>query len=66
MTVKIIDEIPDPKIVKQITCRNCGVRLEYVPNDVRERNGTDYDEGPNGEEWIDCPNCGKRVIIRVW
>lgn len=66
MAVKVIDPTPDPQIVKRISCRHCGARLEYTPNDVRRRDGKDYTGGADGEEWVDCPNCGKKAIIRSW
>lgn len=64
--VRIVCDEPDPAVVKKISCRGCGARLEYVPNDVRSRHGTDYGGGPDGAEWVDCPRCGKQVIIRSW
>jgi hypothetical protein len=66
MAVRIVDETPDPQIVKYVSCRNCGVRLEYVPNDVRSYHGTDISGGPDGLEWVDCPKCSGRAVIRSW
>lgn len=66
MSVKVIDKEPDPKVVKRVSCGNCGARLEYVPNDVKRRDGTDYGGGPDGAEWVDCPKCEKPAIIRTW
>lgn len=66
MAVKVIKVKPDPKVAKRIACSNCGATLEYTPNDVKERNGRDYSGGPDGEEYINCPNCRKRAIIRSW
>ena len=67
MAVRIIDAKPDPSAVKRVVHRSgCGATLEYVPNDVKTRNGTDYSGGPDGEEWIDCPNCNKKVILKSW
>ena len=66
MAIKIIDETPDPSVVKRIVCRNCGVKLEYTPNDVKTRNGTDYTGGADGDNYIDCPKCGKRAVINSW
>lgn len=66
MTVKVIKVKPGKKVVKRITCCHCGAKLEYVPNDVKERHGRDYGGGPDGEEWVDCPNCNKKAIIRSW
>lgn len=64
--VGIVDEGPDPSVVKQVVCRGCGAKLEYVPNDVKEQHGRDYSGGPDGCEWIDCPKCSKQVILRSW
>lgn len=64
--VRIIDEGPDPSVVKKVICKNCGAKLEYVPNDVKEYSGTDYGGGPDGHTWIDCPKCQKRVVLRSW
>lgn len=66
MAVKVISKWPDPKVVKHATCGGCGAQLEFVPNDVERREGTDYGGGPYGTEWVVCPDCGKEVIIRSW
>lgn len=66
MTVRVIDPTPHKSVVKEIVCKNCGVTLEYTPNDVKKRNGKDWSGGPDGEEWVDCPNCNKKAIIRSW
>jgi predicted RNA-binding Zn-ribbon protein involved in translation (DUF1610 family) len=64
--VKIIDELLDPEMAKRVSCHTCGAKLEYYPIDVKERHGTDYGGGPDGETWIDCPKCGKKVILTSW
>lgn len=66
MAVKVLSKKPAREVEKKITCHNCGARLSYVPNDVKVYSGTDYGGGPDGEEWINCPNCRKRVTIRSW
>jgi DNA-directed RNA polymerase subunit RPC12/RpoP len=66
MAVKVVSTEPDPSVVKYAVCRNCGVRLEYLPMDVKEHHGTDIGGGPDGHEWIDCPQCSKQVILRSW
>jgi hypothetical protein len=54
MTVKIIE---GP--AKQVTCRNCGVTLEYVPTDTEEgiRDGEAY-------RFIMCPHCNAVVVVK--
>lgn len=65
--VTIINETPDPKVVKQIVCRGCGVKLEYVPNDVILLwSGKDYSGGSDGAKGFKCPKCGKNVITERW
>ena len=66
MTVRIIEEKPDPSVVKTIVCRNCGAKLEYTPNDVKIYHGHDYSGGSSGSEWLDCPNCLKPFMTRSW
>jgi len=66
MTVKVLSRKPAKEVRKRITCRGCGARLEYVPNDVQTRSGTDYGGGPDGAEYIICPDCQSRVTIRSW
>ncbi len=60
--VKIIGTAPE--VFKQCTCKNCVTRLEYTPSDVRSYHGS-YPL-PDGKEWINCPCCGKEVILRSW
>jgi predicted RNA-binding Zn-ribbon protein involved in translation (DUF1610 family) len=56
----------DPKVTKQVTCRNCGSILEYTPSEIKHYHGKDYSGGSDGREWIDCPKCGKAVVLRSW
>jgi DNA-directed RNA polymerase subunit RPC12/RpoP len=56
----------DEKQKKRVTCRGCSAIIEYVANEVKRRDGTDISGGPDGEEWVRCPNCGGRAIIRSW
>lgn len=50
----------------RITCRACAAIIQYLPGDVQRYSGTDYGGGPDGREWIVCPNCTTPVIIRSW
>jgi len=54
----------DPRAVKRVTCKNCGAILEYTKAEVREHHGTDYGGGPDGFEYIKCPQCTARVVLR--
>lgn len=56
----------DPAQKHRITCTGCASILEYTKSEVKEYHGTDYSGGSDGQEWIDCPKCGKKVIIRSW
>lgn len=61
--VKIVDMIPDPSVVKQKVCYNCGVKLEYTPNDIRKRKSKDYTGIVDIDKVIDCPNCNMEVRV---
>jgi len=62
--VKIVGR--DERAVKRVTCDDCAAILEYTQNEVKEYHGTDYSGGSDGCEWVDCPNCSGRAIIRSW
>jgi len=64
MAVKVIDPGPDRSIVKEALCMGCGAKLEYVPNDVKEKSCSDYDGGTYTHRWIDCPQCSKQVTVK--
>lgn len=63
MAIKVVDPEPDPKVVRNVTCRECGSRLEYLPIDVQKRDYKDYDGGSDTYYWIDCPTCRKQVTV---
>ena len=56
----------DPAAVKRVTCRGCASILEYTTSEVQEYHGTDYSGGSDGMEWVVCPNCGGKAVIRSW
>lgn len=66
MAIKIIDERPAKSVVKRRICKNCGVKLEYTPNDIKEYHGTDIGGGPDGRTWIDCPKCENEIVLTSW
>lgn len=52
--------------VKRMTCKGCAAILEYTPSEVKRIDGHDYSGGSDGIEYVDCPNCGNRAVIRSW
>lgn len=65
MAIKVIDEGPDPSVVKRTVCRNCGAKLEYVPMDVQHRTYKDYDGCSDEYHWIECPKCKEEVMVKA-
>ena len=63
---RVIDPKPQEGVEKQIDCTGCGARIAYVPNDIKEYHGTDISGGPDGREWVVCPNCGHDITTRSW
>lgn len=62
MTIKIIDPTPAKEVIKEVICKNCGVKLSYVPNDVKAYVPTsDWGDCYN---YIKCPNCNKQVKVK--
>ena len=62
--VKIIGTAQE--VFKQCTCRNCAAKLEYTLADGKSYAGRDYSGGAYRKVYIDCPCCGKEVILRSW
>lgn len=63
--IRIIEEKPDPSVVKQILCRNCGVKLEYLPIDVQSYTASDYGGGSDTYYYIKCPKCNNTVYVKA-
>jgi len=61
--VQIVDPTPDPSVVKYAVCKNCGVKLSYVPADVEQDYTADYTGGREYYEYIVCPNCSQHVHV---
>lgn len=51
---------------KRTSCKHCLAILEYEPRDVQSQHGTDIGGGPDGSEFITCPECKHRVVLRTW
>lgn len=64
MTIKIVDEGPDPSVVKEVVCRNCGVKLSYTPNDVKLKVYRDYDGGSDSYKYIKCLKCNNTIVLK--
>lgn len=58
--------VKGPSGHKRRKCQACLVTVEYAPNEVKERHGRDISGGPDGETYVECPNCGARIIITRW
>jgi hypothetical protein len=63
MAIKIIKDGPDPSVVKEVVCDNCGATLEYAPIDVRHRDYVDYGGDYDTSYWIDCPKCSANSVL---
>jgi len=65
--MRVVEDTPDPSVVKRIVCPHCGVTIEYVPIDVGMLwQGRDMSGGPDGAKGFDCPNCHDQVITEQW
>ena len=61
MTARVIDPTPQPEAVKEKTCMNCGVRLEYAEADVQRAPNRDYTGSEDPYHYVACPNCEAHV-----
>ena len=62
--VRVVDVGPDKSVVKEVVCRHCGARLEYVPMDIKSRTYSDYGGGCDTDYFIKCPPCGNEVQVK--
>ena len=56
----------DSSVMKRAVCRQCASIVEYAPIEVKSVNGKDYSGGPDGYDFIDCPCCNSKIILRSW
>jgi len=61
---RVLEDVP--RVEKRCTCPNCGQTIAYTNADVKRYEGRDYSGGPDGQESIACPGCGKPIILRAW
>ena len=54
---RLINDGPDPSVVKRVICKNCGATMEYVPADVMSKTVHDYGGGSEDYRYIICLKC---------
>lgn len=64
MAIRIVEEKPDPSVVRKVVCRNCGVSIEYLPVDIQEGRDTDYTGSSDIYHFIECPKCKKEIRVK--
>ena len=62
--VDIIDPTPDPSVRKEVVCRHCGVRLSYIPRDIKVKRYTDIDGCSDAYNYIECPSCQTNITVK--
>ncbi len=60
MAIKVIGEQKE----MQSNCRQCGSVLAYVFTDIKTVTYKDISQCTSTDHYIDCPVCGKRIIIK--
>lgn len=56
----------DPDHIKKVSCRNCASVVEYTRREIVRVDGTDYGGGPDGCNYIICPECKERILLESW
>jgi hypothetical protein len=62
--ITILDPVPSSEVLKKSICRNCGVTLQYVPNDIKQGKSYDYTGDCDTYYFIPCLNCNHAVIVK--
>lgn len=60
--VKVVESATELRV----TCRHCSSRLEYLPKEVQVLKWVDTPDTPGRQEYIVCPACGAKVVLKQW
>lgn len=63
--VKVVESATELRV----TCRYCSSHLEYLPKEVQVVHvlrWADNLETLSGHEYIVCPSCGVKVVLKQW
>lgn len=63
MAIKVLNDEPDPSVLKQVICGKCGVKLEYAPIDVKYKTYSDYSGGSDTDYYLPCPKCKTNISV---
>jgi RNase P subunit RPR2 len=63
MAIRIVETKPDPSVIKQVICKNCGVKLEYLPIDAQHKTYTSFGD-TESYSCITCLNCAEEITIK--
>jgi len=63
--IKVINDQPAAIVVKQCICKNCGVTLEYTPNDTEIEVRSDYTGDKDRYRMLVCPKCTNRFNVSM-
>lgn len=50
----------------RVTCRHCSSHLEYLPKEVQVLKWADNSDTLSGHEYIVCPACSAKVVLKQW
>lgn len=64
--IKIINDQPAANVVKQCICSDCGVTLEYTPNDTMVEVHTDYTGDTDRYRFLICPKCTNKFSVPMY
>lgn len=60
--VKVVGR--DENAVKRVTCRGCASILEYTRSEVKSYTSTDYSGSSDITDYVPCPTCGGKAVVR--
>ncbi len=64
MAIRIVEQKPDPSVIRNCICKRCGVKLEYLPLDVLHKTYSDYGGGSDSMSFITCLQCGNTIEVK--
>lgn len=56
----------DKTVVSRCTCKSCAAIVEYSRIEVQEVRRKDYAGGSDGIQYIYCPRCHSKIVLKSW
>jgi hypothetical protein len=61
--ITIVNSEPDPSVLREVICQNCGITLSYLPIDTLTQKLSCMGESEGSYKYIECLGCAARIEV---